>query len=180
MIELTVIAIIGQKKDDALESLIREQLSETYQITYIKNNSLSRFGKGYELLFFEAENPEISHCDSCLIVLKDKGVLPQGLNISGIAVINSDRIEQVKSAEKIGIKTVTCGISPTSTISFTSETEDTVLISLNRSITALSGREIEPLEIPVRKKGYDTYSLMSFLALRLLLDDYGSDIGRLY
>lgn len=177
---MTVIAIIGQGEDSSLESLIKEQLSKTYYITYMKNNSLSRFGKGYELLFFDSENPEIKGFEGCLTILKSEGTLPDSLNPSGIAVINSDRIEQIKSAEKIGIKTVTCGISPTSTISFTSETEDTVLISLNRSITALSGREIEPLEIPVKKGGYDTYSLMSFLALRLLLDDYGSDIGRLY
>ena len=178
---MTVIAIIGQKEDNSLERLIKEQLSKTYQITYMKNNSLSRFGKGYELLFFESEKPEIDSCDGCLAVLKSEGILPEGINTRGIAVINSDRIEQVKSAEKTGIKTVTCGISPTSTISFTSETEETVLISLNRSITALSGREIEPLEIPVRKNGIDTYTLMSFVALRLLLDDYGSeDIGKLY
>lgn len=177
---MTVIAIIGQEEDDALQELIKEQLSETYQITYIKNNSLSRFGKGYELLFFESEEPEISGFESCLTVLKGKGILPGNLKASGIAVINSDRIEQVKSAEKIGIKTVTCGASPTATISFTSETEETLLISLNRSITALSGREIEPLEIPVRKNGKDSYTLMSFVALRLLLDDFGSDIGKLY
>lgn len=177
---MTVIAVIGKKDDCTLEALIKEQLSETYCITYIKGNSLSHYGKGYELLFFESEKPAIYGCDSCLVILKQDSVLPDSLKASGIAVINSDRIEQIKSAERSGIKTVTCGISPTATISFTSETEETLLISLNRSITALSGREIEPLEIPVRKNGRDSYSLMSFVALRLLLDDYGSDIGRLY
>ena len=177
---MTVIAVIGKKDDCTLEALIKEQLSETYCITYIKGNSLSHYGKGYELLFFESEKPAIYGCDSCLVILKQDSVLPDSLKASGIAVINSDRIEQIKSAERSRIKTVTCGISPTATISFTSETEETLLISLNRSITALSGREIEPLEIPVRKNGRDSYSLMSFVALRLLLDDYGSDIGRLY
>ena len=102
---MTVIAIIGQKWDNSLERLIKEQLSKTYQITYMKNNSLSRFGKGYELLFFESEKPEIDSCDGCLAVLKSEGILPEGINTRGIAVINSDRIEQVKSAEKTGIKT---------------------------------------------------------------------------
>ena len=77
------------------------------------------------------------------------------------------------------VPTVACGLSDTATISFTSETDDTLMVSLNRELTALSGKIIEPLEIPVEKRGADNYSLMSFTALRLLLDDFDSELGKL-
>ena len=45
-----------------------------------------------------------------------------------------------------------------------------------------SGKKIQPLEIPLQiPDGADIYSVLAFTALRLLLDDYGSeDIGKLY
>ena len=177
---MTVIAVIGQESDRTLERLIKDRLSETYGITYVKNNSLSRYGKGYEILCFDSEALYYENLDNPVILLKETAEISDGILKTGIAIISSDKKEHIRFAEKSGIKTITCGFSHTSTISFTSETEDSLLISLNRSITTLSGREIEPLEIPVKKTGADTYSLMSFTALRLLLDDFGSDIGRLY
>lgn len=177
---MTVIALIGQETDHTIERLIKNRLSETYGITYIKKNSLSRYGKGYEILCFDSEVLDYEKLDNPIILLKETAEISDGVLKTGTAIISSDKKEHVRSAEKSGIKTITCGFSHTSTISFTSETEGSLLISLNRSITALSGREIEPLEIPVKKTGEDIYSLMSFTALRLLLDDFGSDIGRLY
>ena len=111
--------------------------------------------------------------------MKKNGVIPASLPADITAIINADNEEQLKSVQRHGIKAITCGACDTSTVSFSSETDETIVISLNRSITALSGKNIQPLEIPAEKGGADRYSLMSYMALRLILDDYNSDLGRL-
>ena len=51
---------------------------------------------------------------------------------------------------------------------------------MNREVTAFSGKKIQPLEIPLEiPMGADIYSVIAFTALRILLDDFNSEIGEL-
>ncbi|MBP3855029.1 MAG: hypothetical protein IK990_05360 [Ruminiclostridium sp.] len=176
---MTEIIVIGDPEDTALEQLIRRELSSTYRVLYIKGSEISAAGTGYELAVIDCCSPVITGINAPVIVAKRSAGLPQTLPRSCTAIINSDDPGQLRAAERNGVFTVDCGISPTSTVSFSSETEDTLMVSLNRSLRALSGREIQPLEIPVSKRGADDYTLMSFTALRLLLDDFNSRLGEL-
>lgn len=176
---MTEIIIIGDPRDRALESLIREILSKTYRIVYIKDNALTESGSGYELICFDCRSPELEGVSSPVIVAKRSAVIPTRLPENSTVIVNADNREQIDAVRKSGAFAVECGFSPTSTVSFTSESDDKLVISLNRSVTALSGRQIQPLEIPVSKHGADDYTLMSFTALRLLLDDFNSELGEL-
>ena len=175
---MTNIFVVGSKNDNEIENLIKSQLSKSYTITYIKGNNILEIGNGYNLIVFENESPNINNM-SGIILLKENGTIPSNLPKNLTAIINADNEEQLKSVKNNHIRAITCGTCNTSTFSFTSETEDTLMISLNRGFTALSGKEIEPLEIPTEKRGANRYSLMSYIALRLLLDDYNSELGKL-
>lgn len=175
---MTNIFVIGSMFDNEIESLIKSRLSKNYSITYIKENSFIEIGKGYNLIIFESERPVINNAFG-IILLKENGIIPDDISENVTAIINADNEEQLKSVKKNHIRAITCGTCNKSVISFTSETEDTLMISLNRGLTALSGKEIEPLEIPTEKGGASRYSLMSYIALRLLLDDYNSELGKL-
>lgn len=175
---MTNIFVTGSIIDNEIEFLIKSRLSKSYCITYIKENSFFEAGKGYNLTVFESESPVINTV-SGIILLKENGIVPNNIPENVTAIINADNEEQLKSVQKNHLRAITCGTCNTATISFTSETEDTLMISLNRGLTALSGKEIEPLEIPTEKGGANRYSLMSYIALRLLLDDYNSELGKL-
>lgn len=175
---MTDIFITGDRNDSRIENLIKNRLSSNYTITYIKDNAFIKKGSGYDLIILDSENPSINTVGGILL-MKENGKIPNFLPNDTTAIINSDNEEQVAAVQKSGIKAVTCGTSPTSTISFSSETDEQLLISLNRSITALSGKKIQPLEIPVEKKEAERYSLMSYTALRLVLDDFNSELGKL-
>ena len=176
---MTTIIIIGGREDDTAEKLIIGRLSATSRITYIKNDSLYVCGSGYEILCFESERPEITDAENAIIVAKKNAVLPEKLPAGCTVIINSESTQQIAAVRNNRVFAVDCGFSPTSTVSFSSEKESTAVISLNRVIKALSGREIQPLELPAEKRGSDIYSLMSYTALRLLLDDRDSDLGEL-
>lgn len=176
---MTEIVVIGDEHDTALGRLIKETLSMTYRVLYIKGNCFSDSGSGYELVVHDCPSPRLDGLRSPVIVAKRNASLPCSLPDGCTAIVNADRHDQLDAVQRSGAFAVECGISPTSTVSFSSESDDTVVISLNRSLRALSGREIQPLEIPVTKNGSDIYTLMSFTALRLLLDDFESELGRL-
>ena len=175
---MTYIIVAGDKEDKQTELLIKNRLSKSYAVTYVGNDSITRTGSGYDLIVMEAENPEIDIRNGILL-MKEIGKVPDMLPSDITAIINGDNQTQIKAVQKLGVRTVTCGLCPTSTISFSSETEERLTVSLNRSITALSGKVIEPLEIPMEKENFNSYSLMSFEALRLLLDDFDSELGKL-
>ncbi len=175
---MTDIFVTGNAEDKEHEQLIKKHLAESYTITYINQNSFRKIGSGYNLIVFESENPNINTNGSVLL-MKKNGIIPSTVPMDITAIINADNEEQLKSVQSIGVKAITCGTCDTSTVSFSSETDETIVISLNRSITALSGKIIQPLEIPAEKGGADRYSLMSYMALRLILDDYNSDLGKL-
>ncbi len=175
---MTDIFVTGSKKDTELENLIKNRLSQSYTITYISRSSFAKSGSGYNLTVFDSEKPEIN-VNGGILLMKEDGAVPEKLPPFITAIINADNETQVKAIQKMKIRSLTCGLGPTSTISFSSETEDSLTVSLNRGITALSGKTIEPLEIPLKKENYSKYSLMSFAALRLLLDDFDSELGKL-
>ncbi|MBQ9384588.1 MAG: hypothetical protein IJT87_10170 [Ruminiclostridium sp.] len=176
---MTEIVIIGDSRDTALEKLIKTTLSKTYRVIYIKEQSLTDTGSGYELIFFDCARPRLDGVANAVIIAKRSAVLSVELPRDCTVILDSDKPTQTAAAVRSGIAAIDCGFSPTSTVSFTGETDDALVISLNRSITALSGREIQPLELPCPKHGADAYTLMSFTAMRLLLDDFDSELGEL-
>lgn len=176
---MTEIIVIGDEHDTALEKLIKGSLSATYRILYIKGSSFSDTGAGYELVIHDSERPRLCGVHSSVIVAKRSAVLDGVIPADSTVIVSADRRAQLDAVRKSGACAVECGLSHTSTVSFSSESDDTLVISLNRSMRALSGKEIQPLEFPVKKRGADSYTLMSFTALRLLLDDRESSLGKL-
>lgn len=175
---MTDIFVTGNKEDHELETLIKTRLKDNYTITYINDNRFIETGNGYNLIFYDSEKPDINVKNSILL-MKEYGSIPMNLPNDITAIINSDDENQLMAIKEKKIKALTCGTSGKSTISFSSESEDTIVISLNRSITALSGKTIQPLEIPVEKREAGRYSLMSYTALRIILDDFNSELGKL-
>lgn len=175
---MTDIFVTGNKKDTEMEELIKNRLSKSYTVTYISRSGFSKSGSGYNLIVLDSDKPAIN-VDGSILLMKENGTVPENLPTDITAIINADNETQLKAVQKKGIRTVTCGTSTTATISFSSETEERLTISLNRGITALSGKAIEPLEFPLEKEIYNRYPLMSFAALRLLLDDFDSELGKL-
>ncbi len=176
---MTPIFIIGSRTDRGLEELIASTLTRTYTVTYIKGNEYSVRGSGYELNCFDCADPCISGAENSIVIAKTAAQLPDALPPDCTAIFSAEDPRQLAAVRKNGVFAVDCGFSPRSTVSFSGSSDDTLVISLNRSVTALSGREIQPLEIPVPRRGADPYTLMSFTALRLLLDDFDSELGQL-
>ena len=179
---MTVVYIIGKGKDKSLEEIILSQLSKSYRVTYIKNKSLVQCGQGYEIVVAEASEIKSLYIRECIIIMKSGGIVPEiPLPEKSIIIVNSENTEQLAALKNANQGVVTCGSSEKDTLCYSSFTGDSIVISLNREIIAFSGRRIQPLEIPLKldKVPKDVYYPIAFTALRLILDDYNSELGEL-
>lgn len=178
---MTTIFILENECSE-LQSLILSELTLRYKVTLINENGVISKGQGYELLFVVARKISVAEIENAAVIL-EKDVLDSlaAFSRSTSVVAFSENDEQIRLLRDSSCKIYTCGFHKQDTFSYSSLGDDSVVISLNREITALSGKKIQPLEIPLEiPKGACVYSLMAFTALRLLLDDFDSEIGALY
>jgi hypothetical protein len=184
---MTVVSVIGKSTDKCLEEIILSQLSKSYRVTYIKNKSLVQNGQGYDIVVADSTELKSLYIPECIIILKNDGLVPTiPLPEKSIVIVNSENTEQLMALKNTSLTVITCGSSEKDTLCYSSITADSsdsdcIVISLNREITAFSGRKIQPLEIPLKleKMPKDVYYPIAFTALRLILDDFNSELGEL-
>ncbi|MCL1789377.1 MAG: hypothetical protein FWG33_03385 [Oscillospiraceae bacterium] len=185
---MTVVSVIGNYTDKCLEEIILSRLSNSYRITYIKNKSLVQNGQGYNIVVADSTELKSLYIPECIIIMKNGGIIPTiPLPEKSIIIVNSENTEQLLELKNSRLNVITCGSSEKDTLCYSSITSDSLVISLNREITAFSGRKILPLEIPfpdwsvkLDKMNKDVYYPIAFTALRLILDDFNSELGGLY
>jgi hypothetical protein len=164
-------------------------LTKSYSVTYIKNKSLVREGKGYEIVVADSTELKSLYIPECIIIMKNGGAIPTiPLPEKSIIIVNSENTEQLLALKNSNLNVLTCGTSEKDTLCCSSfgitgggGDSESVVVSLNREITAFSGRKIQPLEIPLKldKTPKDVYYPIAFTALRLILDDFNSELGEL-
>ena len=178
---LTTVFILGNNGSE-LQSLVLSQLSQRYRVTFVDKDGVISKGNGYELLFVATGKISVAQVDNSAVILEKNALTTLDAFPESTCVIAfSENEKQIRMLKNSSCKIYTCGFHEQDTFSYTSLCDDNVVVSLNREITALSGKKIQPLEFPLEiPKGADVYSVMAFTALRLLLDDFNSEIGDLY
>lgn len=177
---LTDIIVVENK--NKLSSYITEKMSQNYFVRYFDGKNLTESGRGYMLDVISCKNIGCVSVESGIIIIADDcetGLQRFAGNIRFIVSSSSEK--QLKILSEYGYPAITCGNLEKDTVSFTSHTDDTITVSLNRKVSALSGKIIQPLEIPLEfDSKTDIYTVLSHTALRILLDDFNSDLGKLF
>jgi hypothetical protein len=110
---------------------------------------------------------------SGLCVLTQGAVIDKDTKINGnfYAVVNSEYGDMIEALSALPIKTITCGLKSSDTITISSNSDNTALLSLQRSIINRSGKMIEPFEMPAEKiKRLTLSELLLFYTILLCLD----------
>jgi hypothetical protein len=113
------------------------------------------------------------------------GILSSGKQLS----LSENTVTVVDSSDELSIlllsetksRPVCCGMSPKDTLTAASITDDKAVISLQRTITTLSGREIEPMEIVADILSEEEIELSDILltAAVMLVSDCVGEEGRI-
>lgn len=178
---ITCIAAFGSKKDKEIENLLIKKISSRYCLLNFDEKGIIQIGDGYDVLLYNSDKPKEIKVDSAIIILKEDCVFcPKIVSQNSAIIAFSENEKQISSLSNITQPVITCS-GQKSTISFSSNSDDSAVITLNRAIKSLSGRIIEPLEFPIRIDGKNSlYSLMVLTAVQLMLDDFNSKLGALF
>ncbi len=132
-----------------------------------------------EIIVFSDSNALIICTNSHKIALSD-GVLWLGKNYNvkeldfvgehNYILVNSENEKQIEYLAKIKDNVITLGLSAKDTISISSNDENSVVASLQRTIVISKTHVIEPMEISYNNvENYDLHCVLAFLGIKILL-----------
>lgn len=165
--------VIVIDSEESLSLLIAETLARSFSIRFYNSNSMYLYGKGRLVNIWRTDHLHGLVTDNCVIVMgENTAIIPRLIPESAIIVANALNKEQMSALSCITGNVITCGNLAMDTVSYTSVTDEEVSVSFSRTVRTLSGREIQPFEIPVHRiEGESVYEVMAVTALRMLTGD---------
>lgn len=103
-------------------------------------------------------------CPCCVVIIGEGEKIPPVKRALGVII--GDNAEFV-SENLSGVQVITCGRCGKNTVSISSSREETLTLSLNRSIRTMYG-EVEPLEKPMPRTAAE-FDCMAAFAAEILL-----------
>lgn len=169
---MTGIVFYG-KKSERKTRLFTGLLSQLGSVVYVSDDKLSGASEQQpDFLVLETNTAAEINFENTIVVFRDEfdAERLQKLHPNATAIVNSQNMRAIELIKKIGVKAVTCGHSSKDTITFSSYTDDTIVISIQRAMQAMHGDEVEPFDLPVRiQSKIDLYSVLSFAGALVLL-----------
>ena len=100
----------------------------------------------------------------CVILTEDISIIekiPENADI----IVSSDNKDALKKLSSEKMNVITCG-GAKDTIGYSSNSDDEIVVSVQREILSLSGKKYEPFEIPLIKLSGETeYSAMAYVGI---------------
>lgn len=166
-----------KKSDSESDTLIR-YLSSFFSVFEVKCDSadLTSITNNYsstdELVFVSACSFTKIHTENCVLVFPEGiGAMPnEFICDNAVAVVFSSDNCAANPLNSHDIALITCGVSSKDTLTYSSHAGNSLLVSLQRSVTALNGTIYEPFEAVVKLNSPDDLSsAMACFAVRLSL-----------
>lgn len=143
---MATIVLLTNKKESRLEKILGAAVERNFKDTGVLG-ALLRLGGKNKIL--SVDRPPRRRISDCLTVF-DPSFKGDGFIISGTGIFPSCCTDAIKTAERSGCRSITCGTSSLDTLSIASCSEDGIMVSLQREIQTLKGEIIEPCEICVK------------------------------
>lgn len=164
--------LYGSEKSDSLRRYLLFSLKNKLNVSFM-NSHIFQSRKKEALQLFEVDGMEKISADASILFLKTKADFEslRYLKDNMTVIINSANHQQLEFISKFKVNVVTCGLSTKDTITFSSRDENSAVVSLQRSIRAIDGTIIEPMDIPCKiTKKYSDYFVLGYVAILLLLN----------
>ncbi len=172
----------GGSGNESLFSYIAHELSQSYCVFAISEEGAECFGCGYEIALIQTYSPCRICIPGSLAVICGDYTQKAEFAPTVTVIVNSLNQTQTGYLKESPCRVITCGYGEKDTFTYSSLTDDSVMIALNREISAMSGKIIQPLELPapLDHRSGSVYPVIAYTALRLLLDDCDPEIRKLY
>ncbi len=176
---MTDIVVIDD--NDRLFSYLAKELEKSFYVRRFTSCGLWACGEGKSINIILTQDIDRMNFENSIVVLGEisdyKRVRHQKFSY---VIANSESDIQMDSLLCCALPVITCGCSAMDTFSYTSLTDDFLTVSLNRKLITLSGKSVQPFEIPRPiAEGESVYDVMTLVAVSLLLGD-NSEFGKMY
>lgn len=164
------VCYIGDDSSTVFRDNLLARLGENFHVFYADKKLSYEKGKGNSILVLNAKITKELLINSCILVFAEnaKITVPKIVCENITAIVNSTSTAQIKALAKLGIPVITCGNSQKDTLTYSSVTDDGIVVSLQRSIKSLLGNTIEPLELPITNSdNLDIYSGLASVGIYL-------------
>lgn len=165
---MVIVALAGEVGDNSLGSSLFRRLSENFSVTHIDAESgrILHGGdaSGEEILICEMQNLRTFIAPSMLVIVKSGGKSLISCNFpkGTAAIVHADDARLLRGT---GLAPITCGNGSKDTVSFSSKSEDRVVVTLQRAVKAFCGEMVEPFELPLEKGSDDDFTLLAYVAV---------------
>jgi len=161
-----VILFSGRKSETEKEII---EILCSYGGDYISDKTVRR-EKGFFTVISEYKKTDLKLKKGIALILDDTErfegqIFPQGI----IGICEDTNQKALQLFEKSKVPVISCGMSSKNTVTLSSLNSETLLTALQRTVTDITGKDIEPGEFKIRlTKGYHPFSVMASVAVLLL------------
>lgn len=144
----------GTETKDVLLSVIRSLGASALHVTSKSVSLLPPDANQADFLILDNTNIQQLHADSGVVIFRkelNNNLIPD-IPENFIAVMESENEKAVQLVKKYALQTVTCGLSQRDTLTFSSISPEKSVISLQREICDIEGRQVLPQEISVNSQ----------------------------
>lgn len=174
------IAVIDDKEE--LFSYIADELEKSFYVRRFTKKGHRASGEGRTVNMILSDEPDILVNGSKIAVLGGFSDYKRMRHrIFSCCIADSMSDIQMDTLLCSDFPVITCGCSAMDTFSYTSVTDDFLTVSLNRHLVTLSGRVVQPFELPRPfRNEKNIYNVLALTAVSLLLDDDSQEYYKIY
>lgn len=165
MVFLICIFLAGNDEDARICDYFYQKLRKKLPVISISADKILKSGAENELILVCREAVPKIDAEFLLILGKNAPANSiQNLGNCVAAIVSSDAEHQLNILSESSVPTITCGLFPKDTVSYSSKTDESIVFSLQRTIERLNGEVAEPFELPSQNSGLGDYADLAFFA----------------
>lgn len=168
---MAVIVVYGDGNDHEVAETLLDALQEYGGAVHVQNGKIKARQKSSEHLVYETDTLPALDLPHGIVVFKSRCAHEGAAHLPDTvtAVIDPDNTDALAIVRDAQVGTLTCGMSQKDTLTYSSFLTGGAMVSLQRRITTLDGKTIEPCELKVsfdRDRG--KYPLLAAVAVIFL------------
>lgn len=174
MLEIMVTLVLyGDIKDKSITSKLCRVLSDYGGVLYFTDTKTVKYGNFTDTSFiiYECDNLQEITIPNSIVIFKSKQTNEHIIKLSNsvICITESSNHKAIASIQGNNSTCISCGMSGNDSVTLSSISDTDAIISIQRSLTDINGKTIEPCDITVKfKQFYDGFSLLSIFCFLIL------------
>lgn len=159
---MKTLLMYGNEADGQVSAFTQRYFSDWNKVGLITPREIYLPSADCDIMMIEKDNLTTIDAPNMVLFLKNKCNLQSLKSVSenSIMIVNSANQRQRAFVSGISAGAVTFGLSQMDTVTFSSLSEHHIVVSLQRSIMAVDGTVIEPMEIPCKTHGICSESML--------------------